>query len=188
MLRFLSAYEGVEIKTDGEPNIVEIARKVQTRRDQTTTLAQTSVGGHQEFGAEERANETVQAQLRAYYQDMQERMKVRTIPGTQYFPWMLLHYVWMVVHYQSDQRTKQIRGTKGCRHEPALEPFGEMVMAEIADVDMVRTSKPDSAWVKAVWVGRVDKSNEHLLLTTKGFIRSRVVRRIPDLQPSKLLW
>ena len=44
----------------------------------------------------------------------------------------------------------------------------------------MRADKLDGAWVKAVWVGRVDKSNEHLLLTTKGCIRSRVVRRIPD--------
>ena len=44
----------------------------------------------------------------------------------------------------------------------------------------MRAGKLDSAWVQAVWVGRVDRSNEHLLLTTKGCIRSRVVRRIPD--------
>ena len=44
----------------------------------------------------------------------------------------------------------------------------------------MREGKLDSAWVKAVWVGRVDRSNEHLLLTTKGCVRSRVVRRIPD--------
>ena len=89
VLRFLSTYEGVEIKTDGEPSIVEIARRVQVRRDKTTTLAQTSVGGHQEIGAVERANGTVQAQLRAYYLDVQERMIMRVIPGTQLFPWML---------------------------------------------------------------------------------------------------
>ena len=64
VLRFLSTYEGVEIKTDGEPSNVEIARRVQARRDKTTTMAQTSVGGHQEIGAVERANGTVQAQLR----------------------------------------------------------------------------------------------------------------------------
>ena len=52
-------------------------------------------------------------------------------------------------------------------------------MAKIADADKMRAGKLDSAWVKAVWVGRVDRSNEHLL-TTKGCIRSRVVRRIPD--------
>ena len=53
-------------------------------------------------------------------------------------------------------------------------------MAKIADADKMRAGKLDSAWVEAVWVGRVDRSNEHLLLTTKGCIRSRVVRRIPD--------
>ena len=53
-------------------------------------------------------------------------------------------------------------------------------MAKIADADKMRAGKLDSAWVKAVWVGRVDRSNEHLLLTTKGCIRSRVVRRVPD--------
>ena len=38
VLRFLSAYESVEIKKDGEPSIVEIARKVQARRDKKQRL------------------------------------------------------------------------------------------------------------------------------------------------------
>ena len=107
---------------------------------------------------------------------------MRIIPGTQLFPWMLRHSVWTVVRYQSDQRMKQTpyERTRGCRYESALVPFGEVVMAKIADADKMRAGKLDSAWVKAVWVGRVDRSNEHLLLTTKGCIRSRVVRRIPD--------
>ena len=33
VLRFLSTFESVEMKTDGEPSIVEIARRVQARRD-----------------------------------------------------------------------------------------------------------------------------------------------------------
>ena len=88
VLRFLSTYECVEIKANGGRSIVDIARRVQVGRDKSTTLAQTSVGGHHEIGAVERANGTVQAQLRAYYQDVQERMKVRIItgPGTQLFP------------------------------------------------------------------------------------------------------
>ena len=164
------------------PSIVEVARRVQAKRDKTTTLAQTSVGGHQEIGAVERANGTVQAQLRAYFLDVQNRMQVRIIPGTLLFPWMLRHSVWTVVRYQSDQSTKQApyERTRGCRYESALVPFGEVVMEKIADADKMRAGKLDSAWVKAVWVGRVDRSNEHLLLTTKGCIKSRVVRRIPD--------
>ena len=165
----------------GSPALSRSLGELQARRDKTTTLAWTSGGGHQEIGAVERANGTVQAQLRAYYLDVQELMKLRVIPDTQLFPWMLRHSVWTVVRYQSDQRTKQVpyERTRGYRYESAMVPFGEVVMAKIADADKVRASKLDSACFKAVWGGRVDTSNEHLL-TTKGCSRSRVVRRIPD--------
>ena len=158
VIRFLSTYESVEIKANGEPSIVEVARRAQARRDKTTTLAQTSVGGHQENGAVERANGTVQAQLRAHYLDVQERMKVRIFPGTQLFPQMLRHSVWTEERYQSDRRTKQTpyERTRGCRYASALVPFGEVVMAKIAGADKMRAGKLDSAWVKTVWVGRVD--------------------------------
>ena len=58
VIRFLSTCESV-------PSIVEVARRVQARRDKMTTLAEMSVGGHQEIGAVERANGTVQAQSNA---------------------------------------------------------------------------------------------------------------------------
>ena len=73
--------------------------KYKARRDTTTTLAQTSVGGHHEIGAVERAT-VLPGRARTYE-------KMRIIPGTQLFPWMLRHSVWAVVRYQSDQRTKQ---------------------------------------------------------------------------------
>ena len=67
------------------------------------------------------------------------------------------------MRYQSDQRTKQTpyEKKKDCRYESVLVPFGEVVVTKIADTDKMRTSKLDSVWVKAVWVGRVDRSNEH---------------------------
>ena len=104
----------------------------------------------------ERANGTVQAQLRAYYLDVQERMKVRVIPGTA-VSMMLRRAAWTVVRYQSDQRTKQTpyERTRGCRYESAWVPFGEVVMAKIAVADKMRAGKLDSAWVRAVRVGRV---------------------------------
>ena len=71
VLRLLSAFESVN--TDGERSIVEIAGRVQAPRGEAMTLAQRSVGGHQEIGAVERG--TVQAQLQACFLDVQERMK-----------------------------------------------------------------------------------------------------------------
>ena len=107
-------------------------------------------------------------------------MKVRIIPGTQLFPWMLRHSVWTVVRATSPIKERNRLRMREQEVVDTLVPFGEVVMAKIADADKTRAGKLDSAWVKAVWVGRVDRSSEPLLLTTKGCIRSRVVRRIPD--------
>ena len=53
VLRFLSTYESVEIKTDGEPSIVEIARRVQARRDKNNDSGTNEYWSHQEIGAVE---------------------------------------------------------------------------------------------------------------------------------------
>ena len=47
VLRILEYAKVLRLRRMVEPSIVEIARRVQVRRDTTTTLAQTSVGGHQ---------------------------------------------------------------------------------------------------------------------------------------------
>ena len=159
----------------GSPGIVEIARRVQVRRDKTTTLAQTRCwrsprdwsGGTREWNSAGAVASVLPGRARAHESENHSRYAVC-------FPWMLRHCVWTVVRYQSDQRTKQTphEKTRGCRYESALVPFGEVVMAKIADADqMSKAGKLDSAWVKAVWVGRVDRSNAHLLLTTKGCIQ-----------------
>ena len=59
-------------------------------------------------------------------------------------------------------------------------------MAKIADADKMRAGKLDSAWVKAVWVGRVDKSNEHLLLTSEGLHQVQSFETHSRRQPAEL--
>ena len=44
VLRFLSTYERVEIKNDGDPSLWRLLNGLQSRRDRTTSLAQSSVG------------------------------------------------------------------------------------------------------------------------------------------------
>ena len=182
VLRFLSMYENVEINTDGEPNIVEIARRVPslTRKKQrlwhrrvleiTKTLEQWNVRMEQC----KRSCERFPGRARTYESGNHSRYTVVSMDAA---PFCLDGGAPPV-----QQRTKQTpyERTRSCRYESALVPFGEVVMAKIADADKMRASKLDSAWIKAVWVGRVDRSNEHLLLTTKDCIKSRVVRRIPD--------
>ena len=59
-------------------------------------------------------------------------------------------------------------------------PFVEVVMAKVADADK-DASRHVGQCLGQSGLGRpCGQVEEHLLLTTKGCIRSRVVRRIPD--------
>ena len=90
--------------------------------------------------------------LRTSAEDLGTLAEACVIPGTLLFPLMLRHAVWTVVRYPADQKTKQTpcERTRGCRYESALVPFGEVVMAKIADGGKLRAGKFDSTWVKAV--------------------------------------
>ena len=104
-------------------------------------------------------------------------MQVRIVPGTQLFPWMLRHSVWTRPIRERNRlrmREQEVAGTNQRCYR--LERWS---WRRLHTLTKMRAGKLDSGWVKAVWVGRVDKSNEHLLLT-KGCIRSRDVRRVPD--------
>ena len=93
------------------------------------------------------------------------------------------------MRYQSDQRTKQTpyERTRGLLIRNSVRyHFENVVMAKIAHADKMRAGKLDSAWVKEVWVGRVDRSNEHLLLTTKGLRQVQSGETHSRRQPSKL--
>ena len=35
-------------------------------------------------------------------------------------------------------------------------------------------------WIKGIWVGRLERTNEHIVLTKESVIRSRTVRCLPD--------
>ena len=170
--------KSVEITTDGEPSIVEIARWAQARRnnDSGTNERWRSPRNWSCGTCEWNSAGAVALPGRARSNESENHSGYTVVSMD------VAAFCLTIVRNQSDQRTKQTpyERTRGCRYESALVPLGEVVMAKSADADKIRAGRLDSAWVKAVWVGREDRSNEHLLLTTKGCFRSRVVRRIPD--------
>ena len=104
VLRFLSTYESVEIKTDGGcPALSRLLEGYKLDETKQRLWHRRVLEVTKKIGAVERATGTVQAQLRACYLDVQERMKKRIIPSTQLFPSMLRHSVWTGVRYQSDR-------------------------------------------------------------------------------------
>ena len=106
VLRFLSTYEGVEIKTDGSP---ALSRSLEGYKPDLTKQRLWHRRVLEDTKRLERWNvrmEQCRPSCERHYLDVQERMKVIVIPGTQLFPWMLRHSVWTVVPYQSDQKNE----------------------------------------------------------------------------------
>ena len=181
VLRSLSTFGSVEIKTDGEPSFVEIARRVQARRDRDNdsgtdecwrtprdwsggtcdwnsagAVASVSPGCARSFESENHSRYTVVSMdVAAFCLDggaLSSPIKERN---------------------RLRMREQEVVGMNQRWYH--LEKWSWQKLQTLT-----RAGKLDSAWVTEVWVGRVDRSNEHLLLATKGCIRSRVVRRTPD--------
>ena len=65
-----------------------------------------------------------------------------------------------------------------------MVPFAELVLVR-RPVPSHRGSKAerqhkgDSQWVKGIWIGRSETTDEHLAWTIDGFVRTRTIRRLP---------
>ena len=100
-------------------------------------------------------------------------------PGQLVFTWMVRYAGWALTRFSPRSTTKQTayERSRGRSHASPLVKFGEVVMARVPTD--IRACKLDSLWVKGVWVGRTETTDEHSLLTPKGVLRTRSVRRLP---------
>ncbi len=73
----------------------------------------------------------------------------------------------------------------GEEYRREIVPFGETSMVKIPVPDHrgirpgVRAHKGDTTWVRAIWLGRSEITDEHLAGTAEGLVRSRTIRRLP---------
>jgi hypothetical protein len=189
--QFLQTYgysENVQIKTDGEQAIQWVAKRVaELRQPSKTSFIMAGKYSHEDMGYVERANLLIQNQIRVVRFDLEGRLKGggRVLPGTLLFPWLVRHASWLLMRFHVRQSTKQTAYQRcvGRVYDGAVVPFAEVCMARIPNEGR---SKLDSVWLRAVWVGKTDRSDERVLLTEKGPMRTRTVKRIPKLPDEEL--
>ena len=132
---------------------------------------------HEELGATERAHQTAQAEIRALRTQYE---KDSGCLGQILFTWMVRYAGWALTRFAARAASKQTayERSRGKIYSSPLVKFGEVVMARVPTD--IRACKLDSLWVKGVWVGRAESTDEHVLLTPKGVLRTRTVRRLPE--------
>ena len=97
-------------------------------------------------------------------------------PSDKLMPWMVRHCAWIHNHFQVKENG--MTPYRSCRKKdysgPLLE-FAEICLCRDHDQD---DQKLNPRWKKAVFVGKVDISDEFLVLTPQGGAKFRCVKRL----------
>ena len=92
-------------------------------------------------------------------------------------PWIVRHSSWFLSRFQihTDENTSY-QAIHGYVYSSQIFPFGQTVLVKAGRA----THPTEIDWLDGIWVGRVSKSDEHLVLTERGTIYSRTVRPHPQ--------
>ena len=183
MLMKQLCHKKVGLRHDGEPAMVELASRIQTARKQhglDIVLQKVPEYSHQSNGSVEKANDLVQKQVRTLRFDLEERAGLTMLPTSPVWTWMVRHSAWTLARYavKANGRTARQDGF-ATDYRGEICPFGEVVMAKrnVSDSGAIqgggRLMKADTAWDKAVWLGRSDGTDEHLVGDETGVYKTR---------------
>ena len=176
----------IRLKTDGEPAIVALQAKVQETRKPRTIPVNPPAYNPQSNGSCEKAVEDVTAQTRVLKLGLEARLGVELTDKDAIMEWIYVHAPFLITRYSlgHDGMTPWERLTGSKWHRPAVE-MGEVVLAKLATrrsgkIQSKRKRKLAAKSIKAVWVGQVSRTGEHIVVGPSGdAVRCRTVFRVP---------
>ena len=164
------------MKCDQEPSVLDVAN-VLVKLCQSTVLI--VIGSKGSFEREARANLTIQGQFRGFREAVS--MKYKTEVGLDHvlMGWMVRHCAWVVTNVQVKGTGRTLyRSIRSKDYLGEVVPFGEVCLGRSHSED---GAKLNMRWMRGVFVGKLDRTDEFLLLTPIGAMTTRCVRRFANL-------
>ena len=124
--------------------------------------------------------QSIQAGTRVPRTDIRARIGEDTVHGHALFQWMLRHAAWAHNRFQphSQGGGNALGNQNGyVLHKSSTSFHGACVIRVPIDFAGLRR-KLDVQWMTGIWVGRVDESDGHVVLTPHGTVTGRSVRRL----------
>lgn len=88
---------------------------------------------------------------------------------------MTRHCSWTIARFQPRwSGHTAYRSLRGKDYTGEIVPFGEIVMYKVIEND---GDKLNPRWLKGVYVGKIDQTDEFIFLTPKGAKKSRSIKR-----------
>ena len=165
-----------EIKCDQEPSTVELMNALVARCRSTQLVPKASPKGSQgSLCRGERGHLSVQGQVRTLRSVTQEKYKITLDPQHVLMPWMCRHSSWIIERFQPRWSGHTAHHSmRGKDYSGIVLDFAETCQYRLADF----SDKLNVRWAKGVFVGKLAETDEFLLITERGLIKARAVKRL----------
>ena len=174
------AYNELTLKCDQESALTKVIENAKTHREANTqTLADhRKVGDSQANGLAERANISVEGQVRTLISALEEKIGVKVNGTDAVPPWLILHAGTILNRFTvgKDGKTphETLRGRKSKRQ---LMESGEAV--HVLPLDIKDRPNVDACFQDGIWLGVRLGTEEYVIGTPTGVFNARSVRRKP---------
>ena len=131
-------------------------------------------------GAAEKAVTTVRGLARPYLAvSIKKIQSFEVTKRSPMLPWTIRHAVWIVTRYdvRRDIRKTPYEKIRGQKNRKEFLPLEEQILARSPGANVKQLIEP---WATTFWLARDTLSDEHLLGTTAGVMRSRATRRLQE--------
>ena len=173
-----SSGQAVVLQADGERSTRQILRAVQHCRAQlglSTEIRITGVGQHASNGQAERTVQTVRKLPNCLRNQAESKASAQIRGSSDLYPWSFRHAAWLVTRYRVINGSTSFELMTDRKYSGRLVLFGESVMYK--DITAL---KGEPVYKRGVWAGRSTWSDSHIVLTPKGAVEARSIRRLPQ--------
>lgn len=172
-------YQALSLRSDGESSITDVAKELKKQANNIANLEESPKESHSSLGGVENAHGRAAGVVRTLKRALEKRYKQTIKKQHPVMSWLVRHSGWSITRFQTraaSGRTpyEELRG-KAYVH-PMVE-FGETVQFKAVGAEK---DKLNPRYFKGIYVGRVDATDENLVLTSNGLYKARSIMRMVE--------
>ena len=125
----------------------------------------------------------MQGQVRTIFAALQDRTQYIPTTDNALMKWIVRHAAWLIPRLRRNDVQSPLYRAMGGSCRGTLLECGESVLAHLPKVEKGAGNpapKLADRWQSAVWLGKSDLTDEHLVRTDGGVVYARSVRRLAE--------
>ena len=173
-----TGHQKVILQSDQEPSIIDVKHKAGTHIPTKIVYEESPVGDSNANGSIERANQTIQGQVRAIKDNKERKFGATNGLDSPVLKWLVRHAAWTLTtfHVNSDGMTahQRIRG----------KPFKQTVLQHPVNRSCSSRTRPREAhqklavnWLDGCWLGFNTRTGVHIVSNYAAVVSCRSIRR-----------